>query len=379
MGEDREAKVLRWLQSEGYPLEMKVARILRGAGFEVVQSEYYEDPSDNTPREIDVRAWKEFLVGADLLRLTLCVECKVEKRRPWVVFTSDRASPGPWFHVFYSPASRFGREFLTRIAPQVPTLSFFAPADFRLVGHAITAGSYCPREKNETGKDTAYHSVVSTSRAAHSIAAQGDGGSSSLAEIVLPVVVVDGGLFRAHMDENFELQVQSVQQSTIVLRRPIADLPMTVIRVIQVDALAEAAKAWNRDSEELRGFSDELAEAHHAMRARLLVDAAAPITEPNKVLIEVKARFMELCEGARDREIPSPQEVVDWLNEVEGVSGLRSHAKKKLSRIVENRRAKTKKAGDSHAPSSMQLSIQDVESFARSLNAEDVLASLDRE
>ena len=49
-----EKKLKKWLNEQGYPLEMQVAESFRKAGFDVSQSDYYLDPETNILREIDV-------------------------------------------------------------------------------------------------------------------------------------------------------------------------------------------------------------------------------------------------------------------------------------------------------------------------------------
>lgn len=44
MSEQLEKKIEEWLEKQGYPLETRVARAFRNAGFNVVQSDYYRDP-----------------------------------------------------------------------------------------------------------------------------------------------------------------------------------------------------------------------------------------------------------------------------------------------------------------------------------------------
>ena len=56
MTEDLVQKIRNWLDTQGYPLEMKVARCFQKAGFRVSSSEYYLDPDERKPREIDVIA-----------------------------------------------------------------------------------------------------------------------------------------------------------------------------------------------------------------------------------------------------------------------------------------------------------------------------------
>ena len=59
MENDLEKRVADWLKTQGYPLEMRVASALREVGFDVSQSEYYNDPDTQTSREIDVHCCKD--------------------------------------------------------------------------------------------------------------------------------------------------------------------------------------------------------------------------------------------------------------------------------------------------------------------------------
>jgi hypothetical protein len=97
-------KVKGWLDTQGYPLEMRVARQFQRAKFTVTQGDFYET-DDHTWREVDVAARVEIEVGsnddAKKLRMRLEVvavcECKSNRQatRPWVVFTdkSNEADP----------------------------------------------------------------------------------------------------------------------------------------------------------------------------------------------------------------------------------------------------------------------------------------------
>jgi hypothetical protein len=90
-------RLLEWLETQGYSLQMQVARIFSSAGFDVSQFEIYIDPSEGKLREIDVlasvtRAFNGFTVSVAFL-----IECKHGGEHQWVVFTSPRRV-GRWFH-----------------------------------------------------------------------------------------------------------------------------------------------------------------------------------------------------------------------------------------------------------------------------------------
>jgi hypothetical protein len=55
-----EDSVRKWLDDQGYPLEMKVAEALRNAGIGWDHGRVYEDPSTNKVREIDVMGYLDY-------------------------------------------------------------------------------------------------------------------------------------------------------------------------------------------------------------------------------------------------------------------------------------------------------------------------------
>lgn len=77
--------VKKWLEDQGFTLEMRVAAAFRAAGFEVRQASSYRDPETGKHREIDVLALTSDRIGN--LEITLAIECKSTKK-PWVLLSS---------------------------------------------------------------------------------------------------------------------------------------------------------------------------------------------------------------------------------------------------------------------------------------------------
>src|SRR5690349_14780436 len=89
MEPETSAKILEWMRRTGYPLELEVGRRFQAAAWHVNYSRWYRDKSTEKARELDVQA----LVGAvDGSRasvfLSLCMECKSTKEKPWVALSS---------------------------------------------------------------------------------------------------------------------------------------------------------------------------------------------------------------------------------------------------------------------------------------------------
>lgn len=89
MTEELISKVKNWLDSQGYPLEMKVARCFQNARFRVSSSEHYLDPDEKKPREIDVIASLDETIAGKTFQRAFTVECKVSKGSPWVCFQGN--------------------------------------------------------------------------------------------------------------------------------------------------------------------------------------------------------------------------------------------------------------------------------------------------
>ena len=116
MGTDRndglKDKVAQWLDTQGYPLEMQVAREFLKERFTVRQSEYYEDPETKVAREADVIAYAQAELAGCLTKLTVCAECKVSNDKPWILLTSPQRALAKPARVVQRAASRLGAMLL---------------------------------------------------------------------------------------------------------------------------------------------------------------------------------------------------------------------------------------------------------------------------
>ena len=81
-------KVKAWLSGEGYPLEFATANTFERADFETRQGMYLSMPKTNAFREIDVVASRVVQNDQVSCRVSIVVECKWSRDKPWVVFTS---------------------------------------------------------------------------------------------------------------------------------------------------------------------------------------------------------------------------------------------------------------------------------------------------
>jgi hypothetical protein len=107
-------KVREWIDTQGYPFEMIVAKAFRNAGFTVAQSVYYIDKETDQPREIDVIAHHSVQVEGKTFYIVFVIECKSSKGKPWIAFkTGNHISLQ--HSVIERDATRLGKALLRKI------------------------------------------------------------------------------------------------------------------------------------------------------------------------------------------------------------------------------------------------------------------------
>lgn len=172
--------VKEWLDSQGYPLEFRVATILEAAGFDVRQSVPYR--LGEATREIDVLA----KVPGPSER-SLAIECK--------------AGEGPWV-VLGAPDGQdlVGRHLIAE--PDADRDAWLARPDIGIIlrprpPHAYRLVRVRDKDKSERGQDEGHAAVSSAFDASLGIAAStfGRAPGGGPRGIIIPVVVVSEPLF----------------------------------------------------------------------------------------------------------------------------------------------------------------------------------------
>jgi hypothetical protein len=220
-GDDLAKKVLDWLKSQGYPLEMEVALAFQQAGFTVAVSDFYEDFDSGGQREIDVSAlrWSGF---DNKVALQVCcrIECKLAKDKPWILFVSQ-AQPERFlpFQMISSEAYRLFLFDMYRHSEFRNSILSAALLRPRYVGHGLT-------QAFSSGQDVPYKAAMSSLKASVDRALQIDkfiGESTQrdkakMACVVFPVIVIDGKLFECFVHESSQMQLIEASLGTLYWR-----------------------------------------------------------------------------------------------------------------------------------------------------------------
>lgn len=231
-------KISNWLKEQGYPLEMAIAQVLHSRAFYVRQSDYYTDPDSGESREIDVIGSKQWDMDNILCRVSLVIECKTSRDKPWLLFGSDGDPLADRARVVQRSSSLAGKILLSQLRdnPAIAALPLFQVADIH--GYGLT-------QAFTSGNDAAYKAVMAASKAAHSIGHAANevpepAGVLSqrrhYAEILFPTVVVGGKLFRCTMDKQTgNLELKDIPRGVLVWKNPVVGYPHSIVHIVTED------------------------------------------------------------------------------------------------------------------------------------------------
>lgn len=242
--QELQKKLHSWLESEGYPLEMLVARSFHRAGFVVRQATYYADPETGVPREIDVIASAEIDHPDGIASLTYVVECKSSRDKPWVLFTSTDVRTPQVLGFYQRLGSDLGRRFLrsVRRKPAISALSALALGDHP--GYAVVQALRSPN-----APDSAYAAVSQAVKAgkarARSEEELQEKSGEPMLTIVEPLVVIDGPLFECSLSHSHEIALSELGVGVLAWRHPVSGLDSVVVQIValwSLDQYLERAK-----------------------------------------------------------------------------------------------------------------------------------------
>jgi hypothetical protein len=242
----------KWILEQGYPLEMRTAKIFREAGFEVQQGQLYKDGASGKRREIDLVVISRDHIG--VTRIFFAIECKSSKK-PWVLFTSNVGTVGQDIFWTYSIMSENARKTLADRSwndpdnPGVPPyLAMFDRLRW-LQKKTETAYSF---HQAFTETDTAYAALLASIKAASHLVRMKPSDGFPRFLLAFPLVIVDSPLLLCGLNSENEPEVRQVQSGEILFTNPDQEDDSTCIRVVTLDGLPDFISEARIEIQKLR-------------------------------------------------------------------------------------------------------------------------------
>jgi hypothetical protein len=251
MNEPKEIKkkINDWLKDQGYPLEMSVASALRSCGFDVLQSSYYSDPENENAREIDVVAsWPE---ATGCIDISFVIECKVSKKKPWLLFSTKDTLKG--VSRLFAYCIHSGSAHSTLINKIGKGESFQDLPWMKKEGRT----AYGITQAFTTGDDLTFKAATGVLKAA--IARKNELSKRSWKPFVFvfPIIIVDGLLFECFFNNEGEVSIENLEKSFFFFPWHIADDVGTCVHILSYGGLEKFINDAKSIADSLMSYLEE--------------------------------------------------------------------------------------------------------------------------
>lgn len=235
-------KIKEWLEKQGYPLEMRVAKELTNFGFESYQSHYYTDPETEKQREIDVIGNCRASNGTNIVNFQLIIECKNNQDKPWVAFSNLENELSRNVYINQRPACRIGVKYLDYI-------SKIQGLDTSELFRQPSRLAYNVTQAFESNSDKVYSALMSVVNAIkyRRERVNSETTFNNLCEIYFPIIVVGGKLFDCFLDENNENCVTEVEHKYLLWRSKVLNTPNVIIEITTLESFKRRLPIFKSD------------------------------------------------------------------------------------------------------------------------------------
>ncbi len=211
MTEDFRHKLLADIKKTGYPIELEVGNIISKHSKNVNYNQYYFDKDEQKGNEIDVTANMNSYSENVLVGLNLICEVKKSPERPWVIFSTRRTS------IEYEGYLRmhYGVGVDANILSFEDMQKKATSTEFSRIGR-----SYYEGFKSDDQRSQIFKALTSAVKASEECAERNDPNSEENKDwriegqvqisFVEPIVVLDGLLFEAYLDEKDTLKLDQI-------------------------------------------------------------------------------------------------------------------------------------------------------------------------
>ena len=251
--ENLDQKILSWLNTQGYGVEMLVAESLDTSGFEVIKSSFYEDPETGISREIDVVGRLTDDLG--LVLIYSIIECK-KSSKPWVIFTTEKTGRNRF--TSFAIMSNYARKVMPSHLANMQKIDWYKKPGRQ--GYGIS-------EAFNLNADVTFKACMTATKAAISlICDQEESQIFKSLSFLFPTVVLDGRLFESYLGEDEKPVITEIDSAFLLFPIKIGDYFGSSVRIVTL-------KAFNRYCKDVKSvfsfieneFSEEKKELINSM------------------------------------------------------------------------------------------------------------------
>ncbi|MEI3802727.1 MULTISPECIES: hypothetical protein [unclassified Chitinophaga] len=236
MSIDPQKVVLDYLNKNGFPVEMKIAKELKKVGLGVTQSYFYQDPLTGQSREIDILGLYQKTIKDAMFNIIFIIECKYAKT-PWILFTSN-IGLGDSRKCYLT--NKLGSHFLSEIANHEKLDDLFEVTKKYGFGLTVSIG------ETDDQKNNAYKSIQTLLNFLKSENKNDTLSYQKSYNLFVPIIVIKGKLFEAFLDDDDNLECNEISEGQIFYKDTISNF-IPKIHIITDSQITSFAKKLSND------------------------------------------------------------------------------------------------------------------------------------
>lgn len=210
---DEKRNILKEINKTGFALELRISKFLQDNGYHAANNLYYIDQDEGKGREVDMRALKNYEFKKDgksyFIRHCLLIECKRSTEKPWVVFTSPQTVYDRNYFTLHCRGVKKSIWWKEHGVPE--KLAEIHPFSI----YERRGRSFFEPFKNSEGGVTIYKSLITSVKAAIATRNNEFAAKSSCICFYYPVVIFEGKLYEAYLDDKNEIEAQETDSAMV--------------------------------------------------------------------------------------------------------------------------------------------------------------------
>lgn len=264
-----EAAVRKWVENTGYPFELAIGESLRSAGWEVEHARWFEDPTEEKWRELDVFGSVHTAndLGDTHANLNLAIECKVSSDKPWVLFAAPTTTAGALRFWHWGTVDELSRQiaFVASVNKVDPPYSLGLKEE---QCHGVVKAFGDNKTGDPTGPFSAARSVIGAVAAIGAESAvffDRARDSHAFLQFNVPVLVLDGSLYVYRYDSEEGQRLRSTETAVLAMASPFDGQPV-LVRVVTKAGWSDFVARATADGRRFASAMVELGNDVRAMR-----------------------------------------------------------------------------------------------------------------
>lgn len=234
---DKIENIKAWINKNGYPFEMQVAKSFKKSGFEISQSILYKDFETEKYRETDLIAHTTKSVNGIWFNITFVVECKKTTDKPWIIF-SNKDLYTVQYNKYPIIASTNANHLINHI---------FKNNDFKspLIFPKIVNSGYNIVTAFSEKSDIAYSACQSVIKACEYLVSKSNTSNKKFCNIYIPIIAIEGELLEAFLNDKDEIELVQADWSTVISTKSFEEQNSNLITIVSSNYLENFTKKIN--------------------------------------------------------------------------------------------------------------------------------------